>query len=111
MERGRWCYLLPAVVRCDNPEQPLANRECLFPFASVVECSVADMPRAMGKTLIVSALTNDGDFIQALMTSPNVDRLNIGPIPTWQLSWDQPHEGNLFEHLYRQRAFQTESAA
>ena len=27
-------------------------------------------------------------------------------MPTCQLSWDQPHEGNLFEHLYRQRAFQ-----
>ena len=35
----------------------------------------------------------------------------IGPIPTYQISWDQPHEGNLFEHLYRQRAFQTEPAA
>ena len=111
VKRGRCCYLLPTVVRCDSPDHPLANREFLFPFASVVECSVADMPRAIGKTLIVSALTNDGDFIQALMTSPDVDRLNIGPIPTWQLSWDQPHEGNLFEHLYRQRAFQTESAA
>ena len=35
-----------------------------------------------------------------------VDRLNVGPIPTWQLSWDQPHEGNLFDHLYARRAFQ-----
>jgi hypothetical protein len=32
--------------------------------------------------------------------------LQIGPIPTWQIRWDQPHEGNLFEFLYRQRAFQ-----
>ena len=47
----------------------------------------------------------------ALMASPNVDRLNIGPIPTFRIGWDQPHEGNLFEHLYRQRAFQIEPAA
>ena len=27
-------------------------------------------------------------------------------IPTPRIHWDQPHEGNLFEHLYKQRAFQ-----
>ena len=32
----RCTYLLPTVVRCDSPEHPLANREFLFPFASVV---------------------------------------------------------------------------
>jgi hypothetical protein len=42
------------------------------------------------------------------MASGHIDRLNVGPIPTYQLSWDQPHEGNLFQHLYRQRAFQTQ---
>jgi hypothetical protein len=35
-----------------------------------------------------------------------VDRLNVGPIQTNQISWDQPHEGNLFEHLYARRSFQ-----
>jgi hypothetical protein len=69
------------------------------------------MPDAIGRTLVVSAVTSDRRFIDALMASPNVDRLNVGPIPTYQISWDQPHEGNLFEHLYRQRAFQIESAA
>jgi uncharacterized protein (DUF952 family) len=23
-----------------------------------------------------------------------------------KISWDQPHEGNLFDHLYSRRAFQ-----
>jgi hypothetical protein len=27
-------------------------------------------------------------------------------MPTNQISWDQPHEGNLFDHLYGRRAFQ-----
>jgi hypothetical protein len=35
-----------------------------------------------------------------------VDRLNIGPLPTTHIAWDQPHEGNLFEHLYGRRAIQ-----
>lgn len=40
------------------------------------------------------------------MAAGHIDRLNIGPIETFKLSWDQPHEGNLFNLLYRQRAFQ-----
>jgi hypothetical protein len=72
----------------------------------VVECPVAEMPEAIGDTLVATVLTNDEKFKRAMMRCENVDRLNIGPVPTYQLSWDQPHEGNLFEHLYRQRAFQ-----
>jgi len=109
--KGRCAWLLPTVVRCDRRDHPLANREFLFPFASVVECPTAEMPDAIGPTLVASAITGDSALTQALMKSPHVDRLNIGAIPTWQISWDQPHEGNLFEHLYRQRAFQAESAA
>ena len=68
------------------------------------------MPDAIGPSLVVTAITKDQVFIDALMASPHVDRLNLSPIPTYQLSWDQPHEGNLFEHLYRQRAFQIDGA-
>ena len=32
-------YLLPTIVLCDSPAHPLANREFLFPFASVVPVS------------------------------------------------------------------------
>ena len=39
------------------------------------------------------------------------ERLYIGPLPTNRLTWDQPHEGNLFTHLYKQRALQLEPAA
>jgi len=109
--KGRCAYLLPTIVWCESREHPLANREFLFPFASVVECPTDDIPEAIGPSLVVSAITRDESLIRRLMASPNVDRLNIGAIPTYQLSWDQPHEGNLFEHLYRQRAFQIESAA
>ncbi|MDB5354356.1 MAG: mmsA [Phycisphaerales bacterium] len=103
--QGRIAYLLPTIVRCDL-EHPMANKEYLFPFASVVECPVDKIPEAIGDTLVGTVLTGDPKFRRAMMACPHVDRLNIGPVPTYQLSWDQPHEGNLFEHLYRQRAFQ-----
>jgi hypothetical protein len=64
------------------------------------------MPQPLGKTLVVTALTQDRKLIDRLLASPFVDRLNIGAIPTNQISWDQPHEGNLFEHLYARRSFQ-----
>ena len=41
-----------------------------------------------------------------LMASPEIDRLNLGSVPTNWVQWEQPHEGNLFEFLYRRRAIQ-----
>jgi acyl-CoA reductase-like NAD-dependent aldehyde dehydrogenase len=98
-------YLLPTVVACDR-EHPLANREYMFPFASVVEVPEAEMPECLGHSLVVTAITSNERLIRRLVESPLVDRLNIGPIPTSRIGWDQPHEGNLFEHLYSRRAIQ-----
>lgn len=99
-------YLLPTVVHCESSDHGLANREYLFPFASVVECPRAGMVDRMGPTLVVTALTQDQKMKRDLLTSPHVGRLNFGVIPTNHISWDQPHEGNLFDHLYARRAFQ-----
>ena len=110
VESGRCAYLLPTIIRCDR-QHPLANREFLFPFATVIQCPTEQIPSFIGPTLVATAISREQKFIRALMSCRDIDRLNIGPIPTWSLSWDQPHEGNLFEHLYRQRAFQIEGVA
>jgi acyl-CoA reductase-like NAD-dependent aldehyde dehydrogenase len=99
-------YVLPTVVLCDGPEHPLANREFLFPFASVVPVRPEEIPERLGATLAMTAITEDKALIGRILASPHVHRLNLGPIPTLRVSWDQPHEGNLFEHLYVRRAFQ-----
>ena len=44
-----------------------------------------------------------------LMASPDIDRLNLGSVPTNWVQWEQPHEGNLFEFLYRRRAIQAKT--
>jgi len=41
-----------------------------------------------------------------LIEATNIDRLNIGAIPTIALNWLQPHEGNIVDFLFRSRAFQ-----
>jgi len=99
-------YLLPTIVLCESAAHKLANREFMFPFTSVVKVTPDQIPSAFGPSLVVTAITEDDQLINNLVTSPNVDRLNIGAVPTSQISWDQPHEGNLFEHLYARRAFQ-----
>jgi len=99
-------YLLPTVVLCENAEHGMANREYMFPFASVVKVDADQIPKVLGPSLVVTAITGDSELTRRIVTSSNVDRLNIGAVPTNQISWDQPHEGNLFEHLYGRRAFQ-----
>jgi hypothetical protein len=99
-------YLLPTILRCESPEHALANKEFLFPFASVLEVPESAMPEVLGPTLVVSAITRNPALINRLLASPHVGRLNIGAVPTNVISWDQPHEGNLFDHLYARRAFQ-----
>jgi hypothetical protein len=98
-------YLLPTIIRCDA-SHPLANREYLFPFASVVEVEAAALPSILGPSLVVTCLSNDQKFRDRFVASPHVDRLNLGPIATTQIGWDQPHEGNLFDHLYARRSIQ-----
>jgi len=90
----------------DWPADAPANREFLFPYASVVPISQDEIPRALGPSLVVTAITRDRRLIGRLLASPHVGRLNLGGIPTCKISWDQPHEGNLFDHLYARRAFQ-----
>jgi hypothetical protein len=99
-------YLRPTIVQCDSFAHPLANREFLFPYASVVEVPQSEMLKQIGPSLVVTAITEDTTFREQLLESPLIDRLNLGPIPTMRISWDQPHEGNMFEFLYRRRALE-----
>ncbi len=104
-------FLLPTVIRCTDPAHPLASTELLFPFVSVVETEPEKIAEAIGPTLVATLISDDPVLRGELMIARNVDRLNLGPLPTAVVSWDQPHEGNLFEHLYRQRAFQEAALA
>jgi acyl-CoA reductase-like NAD-dependent aldehyde dehydrogenase len=99
-------YLRPTIVLCDTFAHPLANREFLCPYASVVTVPQAAMLEKIGPSLAVTAITADAAFIAQLVESPWIERLNIGPISTMTVSWDQPHEGNMFDFLYRRRALE-----
>ena len=106
VEKAGCTFLSPTVIWCEDPEHPLANTEFLFPFVSVVEVPQGEILDRIGPSLVVTAITKEDGFIVDLHRSPDVERLNIGAISTNQISWDQPHEGNLFDFLYQQRALQ-----
>jgi acyl-CoA reductase-like NAD-dependent aldehyde dehydrogenase len=104
-------YLQPTLIACTDKDHPLANTEFMFPYASIVEIPQSEMLANIGQTLVVSAFTADPVFIEQLLRSPNIERLNLGTYPTNRVQWEQPHEGNLFEFLYHRRAIQGNVAA
>ena len=75
--------------------------EALYAHRDVLPTYRAHNEQAMAHAAIAYAKAH---FRRRMMACDDVDRLNIGPVPTFKLSWDQPHEGNLFEFLYRRRA-------
>jgi len=99
-------YMRPTIVLCDSFAHPLANKEFLCPYASVVTCAQSEMLKQIGYSLAVSAITRDERFIEQLVEFPEIERLNIGPVSTMKISWDQPHEGNMFEFLYKRRSIE-----
>jgi acyl-CoA reductase-like NAD-dependent aldehyde dehydrogenase len=99
-------YLQPTLISCTDKDHALANTEFMFPYASIVEIPQSEMLANIGQTLVVSAFTEDPHFIEQLLLSPDIERLNLGTFPTNRVQWEQPHEGNLFEFLYHRRAIQ-----
>ena len=99
-------YLRPTIVLCDSFRHSLANKEFLCPYASVVQVPQAEMLEQMGYSLAVTAITKDPAFTDQLLNWPHIERLNLGPISTMHVSWDQPHEGNMFEFLWRRRSLE-----
>jgi acyl-CoA reductase-like NAD-dependent aldehyde dehydrogenase len=99
-------FIRPTIVLCDSFAHPLANREFLCPYASVVQVPQSEMLKQIGYTLACTAITKDAKFIEQLMAYPQLERLNIGPVSTMKISWDQPHEGNLFEFLWQRRSIE-----
>jgi acyl-CoA reductase-like NAD-dependent aldehyde dehydrogenase len=107
IKNGKSDYLLPTVIHASSPEPAVVKKEFMFPFVTVVECPEARMVDAIGPTLVCTAITCNDALKRKLLDAVHVDRLNFGRVPTTQLNWRQPHEGNIVEFLFRARAFQT----
>ncbi|MEM0897258.1 MAG: aldehyde dehydrogenase family protein [Verrucomicrobiota bacterium] len=105
-EKDGMHYMIPTITRCESIDHPVGNTEFLFPYASVVEMPQSEMLGSIGKSLAVTAISDDASWHNQLIVAPFIERLNIGAMPTNHVEWDQPHEGNLFEFLYQRRSIQ-----
>ena len=106
VEQQRASYLRPTIIHATSPEASVAQKEYMFPFASVIACPQAEMLKKIGPTLVATVISDDAAFCEAAINATHIDRLNLGPIPTTKLNWLQPHEGNLVDFLFRNRALQ-----
>ncbi len=107
IEREHCAYLRPMVVHADSPDRQVASKEYMFPFVSVVQCPQAEMLAEdrsnAGRNGVERRIRR---LIAAAGACVEIDRVNIGPIPTNRLNWLQPHEGNIIDFLFRSRAYQ-----
>jgi acyl-CoA reductase-like NAD-dependent aldehyde dehydrogenase len=108
-EVGGCTFLLPTLVWVRDPDHPLAHAELPFPFCAVVEAPRAELLARIGPTLVATVLTADEELRRELLACRAIDHLHLGAVPTWQVSFAQPHEGNLFDFLYRRRALREAS--
>lgn len=106
IQKERCDYLRPTVLHVSDVDDDMANTEFMFPFASVTKCPQDQMLKKIGPTLVGTAITEDESWISQLVDARHIDRLNVGAVPTCALNWLQPHEGNIIDFLYRNRAFQ-----
>ncbi|MFO1023186.1 MAG: aldehyde dehydrogenase family protein [Planctomycetales bacterium] len=106
VQHERCDYLRPTVIHSSSYEPVITKAEYMFPFVVVVDCPQDEMIANIGPTLVCTALTHDEKFSQELLDAVHVDRLNLGPVKTVALNWLQPHEGNIIDFLFRNRAFQ-----
>lgn len=107
VEKERCAYIRPTVVACSSPGASIAKKEYMYPFVTVVECPQEKMIKEIGSTLVCTGITEDAAFQRQLSDAIHIDRLNIGAIPTIQLDWMQPHEGNIVDFLFRARSYQS----
>jgi acyl-CoA reductase-like NAD-dependent aldehyde dehydrogenase len=110
VKKERCDYLRPTVMHSPSPDTAMAKKEYMFPFVTVVQCPQDQMIAKIGPTLVASAITKDEKFKRALVDAKNIDRLNLGALPTVQLNWLQPHEGSIVDFLFRARALQVATA-
>jgi hypothetical protein len=67
----------------------------------------SEMLSKIGPTLVLSVFSDNNEFLSDVLACRDAGRLNLN-LPTTFVSWDQPHEGNLFEFLYTRRAIQVQ---
>lgn len=87
-------FLLPTVLRVDDPSLKISQTELLGHFVTVVVCPQAEMVERMEHTLVAMAITGNTRFYTELDQAPLIDQVHEAEVPTTRLKLGSPHEGN-----------------
>ncbi|MEU1815341.1 aldehyde dehydrogenase family protein [Streptomyces roseifaciens] len=93
----------PAVFTVDDPHDSLLAAELPFPCVWVAPWTKADGVAPLRNSLVVNAMTEDTDLIDALLHEPSVTNVYVDA-PTVHSDGNIPHEGYLGDFLMRNKA-------
>ncbi|GGX78068.1 aldehyde dehydrogenase family protein [Streptomyces hiroshimensis] len=93
----------PAVFTVDDPHDGLLATELPFPCVWVAPWTKADGVAPLRNSLVVNAMTDDADLIDALLHEPSITNVHVDA-PTVHSDGNLPHEGYLGDFLMRNKA-------
>lgn len=97
--------LRPAVHLLDRPDVDKLNTELAFPCVWIAPWTRADGLVPLRNSLVINAITDDGELIDALVEEPTVSNVYSGRYPTSYACSDIPHDGFLADFLMRTKGF------
>jgi acyl-CoA reductase-like NAD-dependent aldehyde dehydrogenase len=98
-----YAALRPAVHLLTKPDVSKLNVE--LPFPCVWAWSREDGLGPLRDSLVLNAITTDGDLLDDLLREPTVTNVYNGHHPTYHLTPDIPHAGFLADFLMRNKGF------
>jgi acyl-CoA reductase-like NAD-dependent aldehyde dehydrogenase len=97
--------LHPAVHLLEHSDADRLNVELPFPCVWIAPWSRADGIAALRNSLVVNAITDDDEILDALLEEPTITNVYRGRMPTHHAAAHLPHEGFLADFLMRNKAF------
>ena len=97
--------LRPAVHLLAKPDVAKLNVELPFPCVWVSPWSRADGLEPLRHSLVISAITDDADFVDDLLAEPTIANVYCGHHPTHHAAPEIPHDGFLADFLMRNKGF------
>ncbi|WP_054813973.1 aldehyde dehydrogenase family protein [Nocardia arizonensis] len=95
--------LRPTLYTCDRSDAPQAGAEMPYPCAWVLPWSPGELS-VLRDSLVLTAFTDDDDFVTALVDDVSIRNVYVGDVPTYWMDFGVPHDGFLGEFLMRSTA-------
>ncbi|MDX6684934.1 MAG: hypothetical protein QOF86_1062 [Baekduia sp.] len=96
--------LRPAVHELERSDAPQARVELAFPCVWVAPWTPEAGVEPLKETLVLTAITEHAELVDALVSEPTIRNVYVGDHPTWWLEPGVPHDGFLADFLMESKA-------